>query len=393
MTTTTPKAPGFAFRAPFLLAVGGAAAMIATGAFYLRAPSPASLTASAASANLPVTAPAKGPERATIPVSPLAVATPASPASGANETTGMIAPIQAAYRAGDFARVEREAHQTLASMTTTAPLTHRRAAAQVRKIQAFAAARRNNLSLARERFALLQQEAARLPDHGAVTAPGESPHATLEEDAAYQQAVCTVALGDKAAGEARYIAFIKTYPESPLVSGCIKRLMRLHGGNVPPEAEAAWRDAMRIAKERETERQRQASLCGPESLAYLLAGGKEPDASQVASLSAEMQTDEQGTRIGALESAARRHGFPEAQAAQMTADGLRQRLSQGPVIALIAPGHFVVVTEISERGVVRTWDANALGQDRPGEKVYLASEWEKLWDGYGVAPGVRNVGR
>jgi hypothetical protein len=279
-------------------------------------------------------------------------------------------------------------------VTTTAPLAHRKAAAQVRKIQAFAAARRNNLSLARERFALLQQEAARLPDHGAVDATlGESPHPTLEEDAAYQQAVCTVALGDKAAGEARYIAFIKTYPESPLVSGCIKRLMRLHGGNVPPAAEAAWREAMRIAKERETERQRQASLCGPQSLAYLLAGGKEPDASQVASLSEEMKTDEQGTRIGALEAAARRHGFPEAQAAQMTADGLRQRLAQGPVIALIAPGHFVVVTQMSERGVVRTWDANAQGQDKPGEKVYLASEWEKLWDGYGVAPGVRSAVR
>lgn len=379
MTTTTQKSPEFRFRTPLFLAAGAAIAAVGAGALYFRAQTPP-----VASKTMPIVAPITAVRPVSVPLS--------TPPASAFKTTNIAAPIQAAYRAGDYAKVEVEAQKTLVAVTAHSPVTERRVAVQVRKVQAFAAARRKDLGLARERFALLRQEAARLPDHGAVqVTPGEGPHATLEEDAAYQHAVCTTALGDKAAGEAEYLAFIRAYPESPLVSGCIKRIMRMHGGDIPKEAGAVWRGAMKTAQARGAERERQASLCGPESLAYLLADGSVPGAAHLASLAKEMHTDQFGTSIGAVEEAARRHGYLKAQAAQMTPEGLRNQLSKGPVIALLMTEHFVTVLRVNESGVVTAWDANAKGLHQPGERTFLASEWEQAWqDGYAVALGSRS---
>src|SRR5207248_8661380 len=112
---------------------------------------------------------------------------------------------------------------------------------------------------------------------------GSTPNAqgpTLEEDAAYQHAVLTAAIEGPAKGEAEYCAFMRSYPESPLVHAAVKRIGRLHGGDIPPPAEAVWKQAMRVAQARQKERDRLAALCGPECLAELLrrrSGGETAD--------------------------------------------------------------------------------------------------------------------
>jgi hypothetical protein len=100
---------------------------------------------------------------------------------------------------------------------------------------------------------------------------------SLEAEAASQHAVLTAALppgppnfGGKEAAEREYCAFMRAYPESPLVHAAVKRIAPFHGGDVPPAAEAVWKQAVRIAADKRKARNWQNALCGPECLAELL---------------------------------------------------------------------------------------------------------------------------
>ncbi|MHB9038176.1 MAG: hypothetical protein ACYC64_16085 [Armatimonadota bacterium] len=111
-----------------------------------------------------------------------------------------------------------------------------------------------DMGLARDRFTVLQKEAAKLPDKGKQSAPPGVPTATSEEEGAYQHAVCTAALGDKKAAESEYIKFMHDYPESPLIHGAVKRIELLHDGHLPKYAEDAWTKANSTAIAREKAR-------------------------------------------------------------------------------------------------------------------------------------------
>lgn len=94
--------------------------------------------------------------------------------------------------------------------------------AKARWVLAYSAARRKDLKLARERFALLRSEASQLPNKGKQeVVPGET-EPTLEQEGAYQHAVLTGALALEAEGgrqkaegleaaEAEYLAFISPF--------------------------------------------------------------------------------------------------------------------------------------------------------------------------------------
>jgi TolA-binding protein len=139
---------------------------------------------------------------------------------------------QKLYDSGRFREAEAAAQPLIAQAAASADPAVRAQGARARRVQAFAAARRRDFPLARQRFALLWQEAARLPDRGKQAAsPGENPP-TLEAEAAYQHAVLTAALGDTQAAEAEFKRFIRQYPESPLVHAAVQRIGKLHGGNV-----------------------------------------------------------------------------------------------------------------------------------------------------------------
>lgn len=177
---------------------------------------------------------------------------------------------QDAYAAGRYADVETAAAQVIRQAIQHPTLPHRKAAARAGGLLAYAAARRHDLKLARARFATARGEAAALPDKGKQPAMPGQEKPTLEEDDAFQHAVCTGALGDKLAAEAEYVAFMHRFPESPLVQASVKRIARMHGGDIPPAAEAVWREAMAMAQKHQAALQREASLCGPECLAELL---------------------------------------------------------------------------------------------------------------------------
>lgn len=288
-----------------------------------------------------------------------------------------------AYAAGRYGEVERAAALVVRQAAQQPTLPHRQAAARAGSLLAYAAARRHDLTLARTRFVTARLEAAALPDKGKQpTMPGLTV-ATLEEDAAFQHAVCTGALGNKLAAEAEYVAFMRRYPDSPLVQASVKRIARLHGGDIPPADEAVWREAMGTARKHQATRQREASLCGPECLAELLR--RRGEAADVHGLAREMGTSERGTALAALAAGAQRHGFmPEGLA--LTQKGLAETLAARrlPVIVLVRPGHYMLVEAATLAGV-SVWDPDARGIGRGDHRAIPLTRWQHRWHGVTLA--------
>ncbi len=333
-------------------------------------------------------APQATPERTPQAVTgnPLASRLPGGDTAKADAAAVSPRAAQDAYSAGRYRDAEALAARIVAAAAAkpsnpdaAAALPQRRwDAARARQIQAFAAARRHDLPLARARFALLKKEAAALPNKGRSQTPtpvGEAPAPSLEESAAYQHAVCTGALGDTAGAETEYVAFLKAYPDSPLIHAAVKRIARLHGGDVPKVAEAAWKRAMAVQQAHEQARQRDASLCAPECLAELLR--RRGAAASVSLLAGEMKTSHEGTSLRALADVAGRHGL-RARGLRLSHQGLLgQKL---PAIALIVPGHFVLV-ERAHPLRVWVWDPDANGAGKPGPRQFSRREWANVWGG------------
>lgn len=303
------------------------------------------------------------------------------PSRGANalQSVDPVQSLREAYNAGHYQDVEAAASRLVATARTSRSVPVHEQAAEARSLLAYSAARRHDLTLARARFAVARQEAALLPDKGKQAAVAGQPEPTLEEDAAFQHAVCTNTLSDPKAAEAEYLDFMEHYPESPLVQASIKRIARMHGGDVPPAAEAAWRQAGQVAQARQKARDREASLCGPECLAELLR--RRGTAASVHALADEMHTGDKGTALFDLAAAAKRRGF-SARGLALTPKGLAaQRL---PVIALVTPGHYVLVDAVSARNVT-VWDPDAHGQGRGGAVSISAAQWKRGWRGITLA--------
>ncbi len=323
---------------------------------------------------------------------------PASPRA-ARPATGAVAdpvqPLRDAYDAGRYQDVEAAALRLVSQARTSRSMAAHERAAQARSLLAYSAARRHDLRLAQVRFAVARQEAAKLPDKGKQAAePGQTP-TTLEEDAAYEHAVCTNALGHPEEAEAEYVAFMGRYPESPLVQASIKRIARMHGGDVPPAAEAVWRRAGQTALARQRVRDREASLCGPACLAELLRrrGGAADGPVSVHALADEMHTGDRGTALADLAAAANKRGFA-ARGLVLTPKGLAAQTL--PVIALVTPGHYVLVDVVSAQGVT-VWDPDAHGPGRGGAVSVPAAQWGREWRGITLTlsppPSVRTARR
>ncbi len=284
-------------------------------------------------------------------------------------------PARAAYDAGHYLDAERQAQQVIRQNAGSQDAAKRRQAADARQVMAYAAARRKNLALARVRFATLRQEAAQLPAGGREQAPPGVAPTSLEEEAAFQHAVCTNALGHPQAAEAEYCAFMKRYPESPLMQAAIQRITRFHGGNLPKSEEALWQQAQWIAIQRQKVRAAAASVCGPECLSEMLR--REGRKVGVAALAKEMGTSDRGTSLATLAAAAQAHGF-HPQGVALTQKGLAAQTL--PVIALVAPGHYVLVEAVAPQQVT-VWDPDARGVGQSGRRLLPLSQWQQLWQG------------
>lgn len=291
-----------------------------------------------------------------------------------------VQPLREAYNAGQYPAVEAAALRLVSEAKTSRSRRVQEQGAEAGSLLAYAAARRHDLKLAQVRFAAARAEAARLPDKGKQAGlPGQvSP--TLEEDAAFQHAVCTNALGDPAGAEKEYVAWMQRYPESPLRNAVVLRLEKLHGGNLTAAEEAVRQQASRTAQVRQREREREASLCGPECLAELLRRRGEAGVS-VHRLADAMHTSDQGTTLGTLAVAAQRHGFA-ARGLALTPHGLAEQ--KLPVIALVAPGHYVLVDRVTAAGVT-VWDPDARGVGQGAVRAVPAAAWRQQWRGVTLA--------
>jgi len=314
----------------------------------------------------------------------------------------VVQPALDAYNAGRYPEAEAAAEPLVAQAARSPDPAVRKQGARARWVQAFSAARRRDLSLARERFALLKREAARLPDKGKPEVKlGETPPPTLEEEGAYQHAVLTAALGQEEAAEGEFKRFMRDYPESPLAHAAVKRIGRMHDGDIPKDAEVVWQAAVKTAQTRANARERSRSLCGPEVLAEVLrrraeraGGGSAAVAPGVGELARELNTDHLGTTLQAVAEAARKRGFT-AKGLQLTWKGLQAQFNAPApaaapapyMLALIQPGHYVLVEQASF-SQVRVWDPQAVPPSgapgdagRPGTREFTPEQWAAVWQG------------
>ena len=301
--------------------------------------------------------------------------------ASASASPAPVAPALAALSRQDFPEALKAARKTLETVRpATTSSTERRARLRARKIEGFALARQGDMKGAKEAFTQLVREGATLSE--GTTRPaaplGQPEKAALVEDALYQKAICTAALGDKVGAEREFHDLMRTYPESPLMLAALKRVARMHEGNIPKETEALWRSAMDLRQSKEKEAKRAQAMCGPQCLAELMKRSGKGSVS-VESLARELQTDEQGTSLLALRDVARRHGWPSAEGVQLTLAGLKeQRL---PLLALVAPGHFVLVESVTDK--VTIWDPQAASA---GSRRVSLAEWATLWGaGYSLS--------
>lgn len=303
----------------------------------------------------------------------------AAPSAPIASVPDPVQPALEAMAAKRYPEALKAARATLASVKRSSPSSlERHARLRARKIEGFALARQGDLKGAKASFATLAVEGAKLAEgtNRPAAPAGQPERPALVEDALYQKAICTAALGDKTGAEAQFRELMRAYPESPLMLAAMKRVARMHEGNIPKETEALWKRAMAIRGEKNRAERRALAMCGPLCLKELLKRAGQGEV-PTETLAREMKTDETGTSLLALRDAARRHGFPGAQGVQLTQAGLkRQKL---PVAALVAPGHFVLVESVSEKdGVVTLWDPQ--GGAKPARAV-SGAEWPRLWGG------------
>ena len=301
--------------------------------------------------------------------------------TGQRTHTDPLAPAVDAYNHGKYRDAEVAAQCIVDANSRSKDPARRRKAVEGRYVLAFSAARRKDMAQARDRFAVLKTEAAKLPDKGARPPMPGVVRPTLEAEGAYQHAVCTAALGDKKAAEAEYMKFIKDYPESPLTGQAVERIGWLHNKHVPATAEAAWAESTRIAQAREDARrkarEKAESLCGPECLAELLRRSGTP--AKAEALASELKTTSQGTSLLALATVAKKHGLA-AEGVSLTMKGLSKQPL--PLIALVVPGHYVIVDKVTDDDVT-IWDPSGNGTGKPSTRQYPADTWSRRW--FGVA--------
>ncbi len=293
------------------------------------------------------------------------------------KATSPLKPAVDLYNSHKYAQAEAEATRIIKKNKGSAAPKKQRESVDAQYILAFGAARRKDMLLARDRFAVLRQEAAKLPDKGKQAAPPGVPPSTMEEEGAYQHAVCTAAMGNEKAAEAEYIKFMQDYPESPLINGAAQRIEKLHDGHMPHYAEDAWTKANNIAIARQKKREEKMNLrmaqCGPLCLAeYLRRKGRSCDPDELAK---ELKTTANGTSMQAMADVASKHG-QKGKGLSLTQKGLEKQPL--PLITLVIPGHYVILENITSKDIT-IWDPYAKGIDKPGRIKIPIERWKIMW--------------
>jgi len=194
--------------------------------------------------------------------------------------------------------------------------------------------------LARQAFQHLAEQRISEP-----ALPIDPSFGTWSEQGAYQAAICAYQL-DPEQGIQQMVRFMEEHPDSPLVYGAYKRILRWTNEKPPAAAQRAW-EKVQIAQR---ERLKRSAACGPKALAYLLTHefAQPTDWQQ---LMQECETGIEGTSLWALAEAARKRGL-SAVGLAVSRKGL---LEQSPPFIVWNPmGHYVAV--VVREGVWQVYD-------------------------------------
>ena len=193
--------------------------------------------------------------------------------------------------------------------------------------------------------------------------PLDPSFGTWSEQGAYQAAICAYQLNPQQ-GIQQMIRFMEEHPNSPLVIGAYKRILRWTNEKPPAAAQRAWEKAQAAQKER----LKRAAACGPKALAYLLTNefGQPTDWQ---TLMKECRTDIDGTSMWALAQAARQRGI-SAVGLEVSRDGLLQQ--EPPFIVWNPLGHYVAV--IAREGKWQVYDPEK-GSLQPWVETPLPDGW------------------
>ena len=85
-----------------------------------------------------------------------------------------------------------------------------------------------------------------------------------------------------------------------------------------------------------------------------------------------MHTSAEGTTLSEMANVARRYGYA-GKGLELTPIGLQQQ--KLPVIALINPGHFVLIESVSGQSVT-VWDPDGQGMGKPERHTYTLVDWK-----------------
>lgn len=97
----------------------------------------------------------------------------------------------------------------------------------------------------------------------------------------------------------------------------------------------------------------------------------------MASLATELKTNNKGTSLLAMVQVAQKHGL-DATGLSLTIKGLRKQPL--PLIALIMPGHYVIVEKVSDK-TITYWDPSGGGLGKPDIKRSRTADWTHQWSG------------
>jgi len=287
-------------------------------------------------------------------------------------------PAREAYYAGHYAQAERLAQSFLSRLPALPSERQQHQEAMAYLIWAYSAARQHRFSQAYDLFLRCRSVAEALPDHGAPKPVLGEMVPTLEEEAAYEAVCCLQGEGKRQEAEAGYLQFLRDYPQSILIHGATLRLRWLHHGNLSGQAEALWRadEHAQILAEAE---------CAPACLAEVLR--RQGRWVSVGRLAQAMHTGEHGTSLAALAEVAQKEGL-HPKGLQLSWQGLMRQ--PRPLIAWVAPQHFVVVTQVKADGV-RVWDPTGApqceGAGKPAEFFVPKKQWLQQWQQVGLVFG------
>ena len=219
-------------------------------------------------------------------------------------------------------------------------------------------AEQKQFRMAQQAFRQLAEQRLAIP-----ALPLDHSFGTWSEQGAYQAAICAYQLNPQQ-GIQQMIRFMEEHPDSPLVIGAYKRILRWTNEKPPAAAQRAWEKAQAAQKER----LKRAAACGPKALAYLLTNefGQPTDWQ---GLMKECGTDIDGTSLWALAQAARKRGI-SAVGLEVSRDGL---LHQEPPFIVWNPlGHYVAV--IAREGKWQVYDPEK-GSLQPWVETALPDGW------------------